>query len=84
MTREAPRSTATAPWRGLLLALGLGLVVYLALGLVTDMGHVATALSRYRWPALMADERSAPGTDRRSQVLPRLERGMKAQSRSAP
>jgi uncharacterized membrane protein YbhN (UPF0104 family) len=54
MTREAPRSTATAPWRGLLLALGLGLVVYLALGLVTDMGHVATALSRYRWPALMA------------------------------
>ncbi len=47
--REDETKKATIPWRGLLIAMGLGFVVYLGLGLVADLQEVGEALSRFTW-----------------------------------
>ena len=45
---RTPRpSTAQVPWRGILVATGLGFVVYMALGLAADLGEVGGALRRF-------------------------------------
>lgn len=41
------RARGRIPWRGLLIATGLGCVVYAALGLATDMGELGAALARF-------------------------------------
>jgi len=54
--RTDPRGPTRAgvPWRGLLVAVGLGCVVYVALGLVTDLERVRAALSSYSYWTLGA------------------------------
>lgn len=42
-----PSKQGRVPWRGLLIAVGLGCVVYAALGLVSDLGELREAFSRF-------------------------------------
>lgn len=56
-TRGAEEHTdrrARAPWRGILIATGLGFVVYLGLGLVADLSRVWDALASFSWWTLAA------------------------------
>lgn len=46
---EAPAGRAAVPWRGILIAMGLGFVVYVALGVVADLQRVRAALAEYAW-----------------------------------
>lgn len=47
---NAPKSRSHLPWRGLLIATGLGFIVYAALGLFADFDELALALSEFAWP----------------------------------
>lgn len=47
--RKDETKKARVPWRGLLIALGLGFIVYLGLGFLADVQDVKAALGQFTW-----------------------------------
>jgi uncharacterized protein (TIRG00374 family) len=54
MTEAEVERRSRVPWRGLLLAVGLGFLVVAGLGLVADVGELGAALERFGFWALAA------------------------------